>query len=1095
VREGRASGTVTVLFTDLVGSTELMSRFGAEPFNTIRQAHFAALRGAIGCHGGDEVKNTGDGLMVTFGSVVDALRCAIAMQQATERHARTGPAPIAIRVGVSIGEVTFEDGDVFGTPVVEAARLVGAAGRGKILATGIARALAAGRAELEFVDLGALDLKGLPDTVSACEVLWQPTAAALPMPTLLTDIGRVFVGRDREIERLGQVWKDAAAGERRIALISGEPGVGKTRLAAELAASAHGEGAVVLAGRCDEDLGVPYQPFVEALRHFLDHALEEDVAAQLGRYGGELVRLVPELADRLPALSTPLQSDPETERYRLFDGVSAWLAAAAERAPLLLVLDDLQWAAKPTLLLLRHVVCSADSSRLLVVGAYRDTELAHDHPLVEVLADLRRQGLVERVLLSGLDSAAVAAYLEHAAGHPLDDADLALAEAIHRETEGNPFFVREVLRHLAETGAIEQRDGHWVSRLPVEELGIPEGIREVVGKRLARLGGETNRLLRIAAVIGPEFESGLLRVTDDLDEEHLITALEEATRARLIVEGPDGRYRFAHALVQETLYQGLSGIRRMALHRRVAEAIEAVHSPQLDPYLPALAHHYGRAWTPAADTGKAVAFARRAGDRALVLLAADEAGAYYRQALELLDASESPANEAERLEVLISLGEAQRRTGDRTHRKTLLVAADLAKKRHDADALARAALANMRGVIYSSTGEVDADRVATLEAALEALGDDDSPTRARLLASLGLELMFATDRGRRVRLSDEALVAARRSGDHATLAHVLGARFYTIVSPATLSERVANTAEHLAAAEASGDPVAMTWARYLNWRVAIERGDVEAALPHHDVLETLVAELGQPTLSWIFAISRSPQLLLCGHLEDAEAAASEAARFADDEPEGPLVLAEQLFGVRLEQDRLEEIRPVWVDFDHRYPKLSFVGAMLARLDSELGRDDDARIHLERLAATGFENLPFDTLWALTMVSSATVAAHLDDRPRADTLHDLLKPYPAQIAGAGELWLGSISHYLALLASTLEHHDEADTRFAAAAAMHERMGASLWLARTRLEWARMLLTRRAPGDGDRARKLLSQALATARDLGLANVERRAAALLQ
>jgi hypothetical protein len=376
-----------------------MSRLGAEAFDQLRLAHFAALRQALDRHGGEEVKNTGDGLMATFGSVVDAVRGAVAMQQATDRQARTGRAPIAIRVGVSIGEVTFEDGDVFGAPVVEAARLVAAAGPGKILTTSIARALAGGRADAEFGDLGPMELKGLPDPVPVCEVLWQSAAWSIPMPALLTDIGRVFVGRDDELERLRQLWKEAVAGERRVALIAGEPGVGKTRVAAELAEPAHGEGALVLAGRCDEDLGVPYQPFVEALRHFINHT-PEDLEGRLGAYGGELVRLVPEISPRVGGLGEPLRSDPETERYRLFDAVAAWLAAACEQSPLLLVLDDLQWAAKPTLLLLRHVVRFPELKRLLILGTYRDTELGHDHPLVELqfAGDSRRIDLGREAL-------------------------------------------------------------------------------------------------------------------------------------------------------------------------------------------------------------------------------------------------------------------------------------------------------------------------------------------------------------------------------------------------------------------------------------------------------------------------------------------------------------------------------------------------------------------------------------------------------------------------------------------------------------------------------------------------------------------------
>ncbi|MGH9005409.1 MAG: AAA family ATPase, partial [Acidimicrobiia bacterium] len=259
--------------------------------------------------------------------------------------------------------------------------------------------------------------------------------------------------------RLRDRWKSAAGqAERGIVLLGGEPGIGKTRLAAELAAAVHAEGAVVLAGRCDEDLAVPYQPFVEALRHYAVHAAEP---RRLGRHAGELVRLVPELADLVPGLPEPLRSDPETERYRLFEALAAWLADLSTETPVLLVLDDLHWAAKPTILLLRHLLRSEEAMRLLLVATYRDTETAPDDPFGDFLGDVPRFDGAECLAVTGLDAAGVADYLVALAGHDLDANSAALAETVWRETDGNCFFVAEVLRHLAETGALEKRDGRW----------------------------------------------------------------------------------------------------------------------------------------------------------------------------------------------------------------------------------------------------------------------------------------------------------------------------------------------------------------------------------------------------------------------------------------------------------------------------------------------------------------------------------------------------------------------------------------------------------------------------------------------------------
>ncbi|HLF41721.1 MAG TPA: AAA family ATPase, partial [Acidimicrobiia bacterium] len=664
-------GTVTVLFTDLVGSTDLLSRLGEATFDGVRRSHFSALRQAIGRHRGEEVKTLGDGVLAAFGSAADAVACAASVQQSVERWSRSGRAPLAVRVGLALGEVSFEDDDVFGAPVVEAARLVAAAGAGEILATSLVAMVAGGRSDARFVEVGPMELKGLPNPVAVCRVEWESAGGTTcPLPAFLTDVGRIFVGREPELERLAQLWKEAGAGERRLVLLAGEPGVGKTRLAAELAGNVHGEGALVLAGRCDEDLGVPYQPFVEALRHFVGHAAGDELRDDLGRHAGELARLVPELTHLVADLSPPLESDPETERYRLFDAVAAWLAGTSADDPLLLVLDDLQWAAKPTFLLLRHVLRSAEPMRLLVIGTYRDTDLGPGHPLTGLLADLRRDATVARLGLGGLDQLAVSSFVEQAAGHRLDDAALALATAVHKETEGNPFFVKEVLRHLTETGGIERRGSRWVS-LPVDELGIPEGVREVVGKRLSRLSGDANRLLHTAAVVGAEFEPAILGAAGDFDEEGLMSALEEGTGARLLTEADSGRYRFAHALVRDTLYQGLSAVRRETLHRRVAEAIERGWAGDRDDDAPTLAHHWARAGPSAAGTVKAVEYATQAGDRAVAQLASEEAVGWYGQALELHAQGTGHADDRQ-TELLIRLGEAQKAAGLPSFRETLL---------------------------------------------------------------------------------------------------------------------------------------------------------------------------------------------------------------------------------------------------------------------------------------------------------------------------------------------------------------------------------------------------------------------------------------
>jgi class 3 adenylate cyclase len=1084
---GAGRSTAIVLFTDLVGSTELRSRLGENAAETLRHKHDALVADAVQANRGRLVKNLGDGIMATFVGASDAVAAAVAIQQAIGRHNRSAPAALEIRIGISAGDVVFEGDDCFGMPVIEAARLCSAADGGQILASEMVRWLARS-GEATFTTIGHLDLKGLTDPVPAVQVDWEVLdQSSVPLPAFLTDIGRIFVGRDGELERLGRLWKEATTGELRVALLAGEPGVGKTRLAAELARRVHDEGATVLAGRCDEDLGVPYQPFVEALRHFVDHA--PLLSERLGRYGGELARLVPELGERISGLAAPLRSDPETERYRLFEAVASWLAATSVEEPLLLVLDDLQWAAKPTLLLLRHVVRAA-GGRAVVVCTYRDNELAHDHPLVDVVADLRRQAGVERLSLTGLDDLGVRALVEEASGRTLDGDGVALARVVYEETEGNPFFVREVLRHLAETGAVERCDGGWTTRLPVEQLGIPEGVREVVGRRLSRMSGDTNHALRIAAVVGPEFELGVVQAAGDLNEETLLSAVEEAADARLVTEVSATRFRFAHALVRATLYESLTAARKVTLHRKTAEAIETLHKAALDDYLPALAHHWARASAPAADAAKAADYARRAGERALAQLAHDEAANYYASALDLLDAAGADPADPRRLELLIGRGEAQRRAGDPGYRQTLLDAAHLAALLGDARALARSALANTLGHMWTAPFAVDAARVEILEAAIEAIGDENLASRARLLATLGLELAWQPDPRRRLGLSEEALRIARSLGDPGTLAQVLLARDYTISDPDNALERLAATAELSAIAEARGDPVLASRALALRFKAALELADVPEAERCLAENRMLVADLGQPGLTWN-TMHHHCTLRVLRRDADAEAAVIAAREFGKTGQE--VFSMTHWFCLRLEQGRLAELAE-W--FRRMGERSSAMRAGYGHILAETGDLEGAGQVLDEMVAMGFAHPRNTVAWLFFVTECARLSARLGREDCVPPLRSMLEPYADQlvVASFGGWVSGSVAFYLGLLAATIGDWPAAEAHFAAAAGTHERIGAPSWLARTRLEWARMLLVRAEPGDGELAHDLLRQALGTARELGLANIERGAIELL-
>jgi class 3 adenylate cyclase/tetratricopeptide (TPR) repeat protein len=641
------SAIVTFLFTDLVGSTELLARLGDDGADALRRGHFRLLREAVARSEGQEVKSLGDGLMVAFDSPVEAVRCAVEMQRAIERDNRRRGEGLAVRVGLHVGEPIRDEDDFFGTAVTVAKRLCDSADGGQVVVSDLVRQLVGTRGDFVFTQLDPRPLKGIAQPLAVSEVGWRDQAGALPLPPALemsagTQRSR-FVGREADLEALLAQWQRVRGGELRASVIAGEPGIGKTRLAAELARCAHRDGALVLYGRCDEEGLIPFQPFVEALSHYARARSEPQEANDLA----EVAVLVPGLGDGARRDDQPAR-DPGAERYRLFEGVRSLIGRLGADSPVTLVLDDLHWADRPTLMLVKHLLRSPEDLPLLVVGTYRDTDLGRTHPLAEVLADLRREVHVERVALHGLTPDAVRDMLASWAGH---DPAPRFVSALHDETEGNPFFIEEVIRHLVESGVLFEREGRWTSETPVEHMGIPEGVRAVIGRRLSRLSEECNRVLASASVLGREFEFAAVEALAPVDEDALLAALEEALDAQLLVEvGTSGNpaYGFTHALVRETLYDELSLPRKQRLHLRAAEAFETLGD---EPPVAAVASHYRLAGA-AADPDKAIEYSVAAGDAATAVLAWEEALVHWRGALEILEEHGDPARQARLLERL-----------------------------------------------------------------------------------------------------------------------------------------------------------------------------------------------------------------------------------------------------------------------------------------------------------------------------------------------------------------------------------------------------------------------------------------------------------
>ncbi|HET6547904.1 MAG TPA: AAA family ATPase, partial [Solirubrobacter sp.] len=562
---------------------------------------------------------------------------------------------------------------------------------------------------------------------------WKP--ASWPPPLAAAVDKHVLVGRSVELAYLERCWREATDGQRALVLLAGDAGIGKTRLAAEVAERAHEDGAVVLYGRFDEETLTPYQPTVEMLRGWSAGAPLDSLRDRLGPRASELGILLPEFgpppADHqaLGALTGP---EADAQRFRFFDAVAALLGEIGADAPVVLVFDDLQWADRPTLQLLRHLVRAPAPRRALFLGTYRESEISDRHPLHELIGDLRREGTLRRLELGGLAELEVGELVAELASAP---ASSSFVRALAGETEGNPFFIEEVVRHIRDTsGALSEE-------VTLEEAGVPDGVREVTARRLRRLSEPTRGVLLVASVIGREFDYDLLATVVAVGDDELVEALEEGVEARVLREaGHVGRYAFTHALVRATLYDSISQLRRARLHGRVGETLVRLRGGDLDPHLAMLAHHFAQA-APVERPDRAIDFALAAARRADRMLAWEEAAQHYRAALRARELS-GAVDDTVRAELLLALGTSEERAGQEEEaHQTFQAAIRTARQLDDAVLLTRAAL----GVAgpWSALSRSDPERVSLLDEALEALPDEDSPLRARLLARLSLELYYA----------------------------------------------------------------------------------------------------------------------------------------------------------------------------------------------------------------------------------------------------------------------------------------------------------------------------------------------------------------
>jgi DNA-binding SARP family transcriptional activator len=891
----------------------------------------------------------------------------------------------------------------------------------------------------------------------------------------------VFVGRDLELAELDGALADARGGRGRLVLLSGEAGIGKSRLADEASARARAAGARVLWGRCWEAGGAPaYWPWVQALRSHVRECSAGDLRSQLGHGAAELVQLLPELREHFPELAREQPTSGEGGRFRLFEATAEYLRAIARDRPLIVVLDDVHAADAPSLLLLEFIAGALADAHVLLLVAFREPELEPGDPTASALIRVARAGS-RSITLSGLQEPDVAAFIEQAG--PTRPSQ-ALVHAIAAETEGNPLFVGEIVRLLTAEGRLDDRpDSNW-------RLAIPDTVKSVIGRRLERLSPRCRTVLSVGSVVGREFDLELLEQLSEEDRGEVLVTLDEAISARVVadVPGAPGRLRFTHALVRDTLYDALPTTQRLDLHRRTAERI--VPLVDADPArLSELAHHAFHA-LPALETGLAVEYAKRAAVHASELLAHEEAARLYGTALHALASRGVPDRTVE-LTLTLGLGEALARAGEMpAARDAFLRAAVLARATGDPDGLAAAALGYGGRIVWT---RANGDRlvVSLLMEALEALGEAPTPARARILARLSGALRDEPDARRRIALGEEAVALAKEIGDAAALAYALDGLSVGLQASRDLDRRLALAAELEGLAQRVHDREAEVDVHIATALVHFELGDMPQVRYAARAVARLAEELRQPAQLWIARANEALLALHEGDLEAAERLATAArvhgAIAQPREAEGAYAM--QLYQVRAEQGRAGELRDLLQAVAEDLPARPLFRCALARLDCEADRDAEARHRFEELAVNEFEVVPLDQEWLLSLAFLGDVCVLLGDEQRAEVLYDKLLPFADKLAtDVHEGSTGAVARSLGLLADVLGRHDDAVGHLAAAIEINLRVAAKIWVARSQADLAEVHLR---AGDRSAAGPLLDAAAATARELGLVVLGERAA----
>ncbi len=911
---------------------------------------------------------------------------------------------------------------------------------------------------------------------------------AAPLDVASTEEARAeggFVGRSAELGELGSALASMLTGRGRVVLVSGESGIGKTRLIEEFASRARERGAMVRVGRGWEAGGAPaFWPWIQVVREEVRSRDASRLGLLLGSGGGEIARVVPELSDVIPDVPEPLPVEAGQERFRVFDAISSFLKRVAQERPLVVLLDALHRTDAASLRLLEFLGREIANLPILVVGTYRELELQQDSERRRILADISRATPVHHIALAGLSESEVGRFIE---GRTSSPPDASLVAAVHDHTAGNPFLLTQVLSGVSASDLLawSPDDG--------TELPLPVGVRQAILGQLGAVSETHGDFLADAAVIGGRFSIEILAVASGIDADKLREQAAELEQAGILARdsGQGSDFRFVHGLVRDTLYAELDPQDREQRHQRIAETLERFRGRQPE-YQAELAYHFGAAGSTG-STKQAFEYAVAAGRWAVERLAYEDACRQYARALELSGLLEE-FDEANRCDLLLDLGEAQIQTRAPETQSTLERASRLARRLEDPERLARAALASAQFQLSAIQGTTDDRMISILEEALEALGQTDSKLRARTLAALASALHYSAVPRRVARLREEALEMARRLEDPPTLLFVMSSAIFTLWGPDLVEERLQLVGEAVAVGQRVGVKEENLDARIHRMVCWAEMGQFDRFDEELTQISSMPSNAGSQASEFI-PFFRAGRALMTGRFEVGENFVNEFLARVERRQDDTGFMAFGLLVAMLRnlKGEAEEFVELSRSLAERHPGFDLFRAMLVKGYCDLDQPGLARGELERLASSDFAGIRHISGWIGAISHLGEACSRLGDLPRCESLYEKLVPYSLRHCATGIVYAGSVSRYLGVIATALSRWDAASRHFSMALEIETKAGVRPWIGWTRFDHARMLLLRGRSGDRALAESNAAQALDTARALGMLSLQRRILAL--